>query len=85
LLICLCISNVSKSQTVLDTLNWQLRAYFQNLSKPTPPRLFLYDMAAHIVDSNYFDNDNYVDTMDIETFKAMYVEMKNSAYDTIPF
>jgi|LakMenE01Jun11ns_1017448.scaffolds.fasta_scaffold9403483_2 hypothetical protein len=42
-------------------------------------------MAAHIVDSNYFDNDNYVDTMDIETFKAMYVEMKNSAYDTIPF
>lgn len=85
MLICLCTSNVSKSQTVLDTLNWQLRAYFQNLSKPTPPRLFLYDMAAHIVDSNYFDNDNYVDTMDIETFKAMYVEMKNSAYDTIPF
>ena len=42
-------------------------------------------MTAHFIDSNYFDHDNSLDTLDIETFKQMYTEMKYSAYDTLPF
>jgi hypothetical protein len=73
-----------KAQTNIDSLNWQLRALFGNLSKPTPPRLFNWDMAVHMADSSLFIPINYTDTLSVDNWLKMYTEMRYSAYDTLP-
>lgn len=77
-------SLTSNSQTNVDTANMQLRALFGNLAKPSPPRLFNWDMAVHTVDSSLFIPINYIDTLSVDNWADMYTEMRNSAYDTIP-
>jgi|688.fasta_scaffold53870_3 hypothetical protein len=79
------LSKVSSAQTNVDSLNWQLRTLFGNLAKPTPPKLFNWDMAVHTVDSSVFVPLNFTDTLNLDNWYNMYTEMRNSAYDTIPF
>lgn len=74
----------SNAQTNIDSINLQLRALFGNLSKPSPPRLFNWDMAVHMADSSSFVPINYHDTLSVDNWMMMYSEMRNSAYDTIP-
>lgn len=70
-----------KSQTV-NQINSDLRALFSNLQKPTPSRLFLYDMAAHFTDSALFVKYNTTDTINSDVWFKLYEEVRNSAYDT---
>ena len=74
-------SLTAKSQTV-NQINSDLRALFSNLQKPTPSRLFLYDMAAHFTDSTLFVNYNTTDTINNDVWFKLYEEVRNSAYDT---
>lgn len=78
------LSITSQAQTNVDSMNWQLRALFSNLAKPTPPKLFNWDMAVHTVDSSVFIHQNYVDTLTLDNWYNMYAEMRSCAYDTIP-
>jgi pimeloyl-ACP methyl ester carboxylesterase len=74
--------NSSNAQTPLDSANLELRRLFGNLSKPTPPKLFNWDMAAHFIDSNFYIPFNIKDTLDTDTWVGMYEAMTNCAYDT---
>lgn len=78
-------SFAGKAQTNVDSVNLQLRALFGNLAKPVPPKLFNWDMALHTIDSSYFVEENYADTLDLDNFYNMYNEMRYSAYDTLPY
>ncbi len=64
-----------------NEVNQKLRGYFQNLDKPSNPKLFLYDMAAHFADSSWFVL-NSPDTNTAMIWKLAYRELYNSAYDT---
>jgi hypothetical protein len=65
----------------LDSVNLQLRQLFVNLDRPTPPKDFLYDMAAHLTDSTYYQF-NCPDTNTTNVFQRVYEEVYHSAYDT---
>jgi hypothetical protein len=75
-------SNSTRAQNeALDSINLQLRQLFSPLSKPTNPKWFLYDMAAHVSDSVFYQN-NCPDTNNTEVWFRVYEEMYHSAYDT---
>lgn len=61
----------------------ELRAMFSPLSKPSPARLFLYDMSAHNSDSIFYTSYS-TDTSDLDNWLLINREMFYSAYDTLP-
>jgi hypothetical protein len=78
-------TNFTKAQTALDSTNAELRALFSGLAKPAPPKLFNWDMCAHLMDSSLFQQNNINDTLNQDTWIQMYSEMYNSAFDTTLF
>jgi hypothetical protein len=70
------------AQAPLDSINLELRRLFGNLARPTPPKEFNWDMAAHLMDSSYFIETNLADTLNTDDWVRMYAEMRNCAYDT---
>lgn len=66
-----------------NQINLHLRGYFGSLSLPVSPAGYLHDMAAHDVDSIYYQAQ-HTDTMDYQLFLKMMVETRAIAYDTIP-
>lgn len=66
---------------VLDSVNLQLRQLFVGLDRPSTPKEFLYDMAAHLTDSVFFQV-NCPDTNNTHIFQRVYEEVYHSAYDT---
>lgn len=86
LLILVIHSAISMAQSVTDPLrqiNMELRAMFSPLSKPSPARLFLYDMSAHNSDSIFYTSYS-TDTSDLDNWLLINREMFYSAYDTLP-
>jgi len=81
-ILCTIYSNANAQTATIDSINWQLRGLFGNLSKPINPKLFNWDMAFHTVDSSLFIENNTVDTITSSQWLIMYDEMRNSAYDT---
>lgn len=79
--ILLCNSNVSAQNEALDSINLQLRQLFSPLARPSNPKWFLYDMAAHVTDSSYFQT-NYREPNNTDIWFKVYEEMYHSAYDT---
>ncbi|HUC79528.1 MAG TPA: T9SS type A sorting domain-containing protein [Flavisolibacter sp.] len=62
----------------------QLRQLFSPLARPANPKLFLYDMAAHMSDSVFYQETCPV-TNDPATWYKVFEEMFHSAYDTTPY
>lgn len=77
----LCNINVSAQNEALDSINLQLRQLFSPLARPSNPKWFLYDMAAHITDSSYYQTD-YAEPNHTDIWFKVYEEMYHSAYDT---
>lgn len=85
ILVCLLSARqVSAQNEALDSINLQLRQLFSPLARPSPSRLFLYDMAAHITDSVYYQM-HCPDTANTDVWFKVYGEMYQSAYDTAAF
>jgi len=85
LLVCLLGARQAVAQNeALDSINLQLRQLFSPLSRPSPSRLFLYDMAAHVTDSVYYQM-HCSDTSNTDVWYKVYSEMYQSAYDTTAF
>lgn len=59
----------------------QLRHLFQYAYNTNPQVKFFYDMAAHFVDSAFF-NDYVTDTSNVDNWYNLYKEMYYMAYDT---
>jgi hypothetical protein len=68
----------------IDAANAQLRTLLSPLARPNPQLLFLYDMAAHMVDTIYY-TDSCTAFTDINNFFAQYEEMRNAAYNPSSF
>lgn len=82
LFLCLLVTRQASAQNeALDSINLQLRQLFSPLARPTPSRPFLYDMAAHITDSVFYQM-HCPDTSNTDTWFKVYAEMYQSAYDT---
>ena len=76
------LSTNSFAQTPeLNEINAQLRALFEPLNKPTPPKKFLYEMSAHSTDSTWYVT-NCADTNYTDVWYKVYDEMYHAAYDT---
>lgn len=75
--------SLGQSSTVVD-VNTQLRALFSPLTKPTPSKLFLYDMSMKFSDSTFYQPICY-DTLETEMWYKIYDEMYHTAYDTTPY
>lgn len=73
----------AQNNAIID-INAQLRALFSPLTRPSPSKWFLYDMAAHVSDTDFF-NPNCPDTLEPDMWYAVYEEMYHMAYDTVPF
>ena len=85
MLLCLLSAQQAAAQNeALDSINLQLRQLFTPLARPTPTRLFLYDMAAHVTDSIYYQM-HCPDTSNTDLWYKVYSEMYQSAYDTTTF
>lgn len=68
-------------QSAWNTTQIQLRNLFTPLQRPTPSKLFLYDMSAHLVDSTFFtQNPNKPHNAD--NWFMLYEEMQAMAYNT---
>ncbi|MCE3279401.1 MAG: hypothetical protein K0S44_1592 [Bacteroidetes bacterium] len=83
----LLFSEIAFSQSIADPLrdvNNQLRAMFSPLARPTPSRLFLYEMTAHMADSSFFTHYS-TDTSNLDNWLFINREMFYSAYDTTVF
>ena len=65
----------------MNDINSQLRNMFSQLAQPSPQYNFLYDMAAHQTNDNYFST-NCPDTNQTRDWYKVYAEMYHSAYDT---
>lgn len=76
-------NSLAQIATVVD-VNAQLRALFSPLAKPTPSKLFLYDMSLKLSDSTFYQAICY-DTLETEMWYRIYDEMYHAAYDTTPF
>jgi hypothetical protein len=59
----------------------QLRNMFGNLSLPSPPKKYLYDMAVHATDESFFKTNSTL-VGDGENWFNVYEELRNMAYDT---
>src|SRR5690606_896786 len=64
----------------LFEIDSQLREMFSPLCRPTPSCDFLFEMAAHSLDSITF-TDNNPDTIDRGYWFLLYQEMRQMAYD----
>jgi hypothetical protein len=79
-----CLYSDLHSQILYGTnqINQHLRGYFGALSLPANAPNYLHDMAAHDVDSIYFQ-PQHTDTLDYQLFLKMLTESKGMAYDTM--
>ncbi len=88
ILIILFLSFLAKTTYAQDPIgeaNAELRRLFSNTNPPiSNTRSFLYDMAAHIVDSSFFNNYN-TNVGSTDNWYLLYSEMRNMAYDTTQF
>ena len=80
LLLLISVRSMAQNETI-DSINLQLRQLFSNLSRPASPKWFLYDMAAHVSDSLFYQ-PNCPDTNETAVWYKVYEEMYHSAYDT---
>ena len=78
------ISSVRSQSSGIPYANKQLRDLFGNLNLPRNPKLFLYDMAMHVSDTQFFTT-NCPDTLETAMWYKIYEEMYNMAYDTSLF
>lgn len=69
------------AQTPMELASQELRSLFQNISNPHPDVRFFYDLSAHVVDSQFFD-DHCPDTINNSLWYSLYEEMWWMAYDT---
>ncbi len=79
--------STAKAQDPLGQVNNELRTFFSPLTPPPPPSgtsNFLYDMAAHIADSVFF-NSNCTEVNNTNNWYLLYSEMRNMSYDTTSF
>ncbi len=72
--------NVNAQQSGWTTTQTQLRNLFMPLQQPSPSRLFLYDMSAHLVDSTYF-SQNSPQPHNSDNWFMLYEEMQAMAYN----
>jgi len=79
-----CVILQLKAQDPVHVVDSELRALFTPLSKPAGHPLFLYDMAAHVIDSHFY-HYNIPDTINYDTWNMMYEELRYCAYDTSGF
>src|SRR5438874_7101017 len=77
----LCLHSSRAQNPALNGINFQLRNMFASISKPNPPRWFLYDMAAHVTDSTWFQTLCH-DTNETDIWNKVYEEMYHSSFDT---
>jgi pimeloyl-ACP methyl ester carboxylesterase len=82
LLIVVCHIRTTAQNEALDSINLQLRQLFSPLAKPASPKWFLYDMAAHVTDSNYYQTNYTAQPNNTDIWFKVYEEMYHSAYDT---
>lgn len=83
LLVLFSVTATAQNET-LDSINMDLRPLFSPLARPANPKLFLYDMAAHMSDSIFYQEACPV-ANDPATWYKVYEEMFHSAYDTTPY
>jgi len=82
LLLLIGAQSMAQNET-LDSINLQLRQLFSPLSRPVSPKWFLYDMAAHVTDSVFYQT-NCPDANETAVWYKVYEEMYHAAYDTAP-
>ncbi len=82
------LTNAQNAVNPLDSINSQLRLMFSNTTPPplhVNPSLqvrYLYDMAAHMVDSEFYE-PIVSKASNTENWFMIYDELKNMAYDTV--
>lgn len=63
----------------VDSVNRDLRVLFSKTKQPTPLTNYLYDMSAHVVDSQYYESIVNINS-NTENWFMLYDEMNNMAY-----
>jgi hypothetical protein len=81
---CMLITSIHIHAGAIQEANQQLRSIFSNLHRPSSTVRIFYDMAAHRVDSTFYDI-MCADTTSCDTWYYLYDEIYNSAYDTTTF